>query len=594
MSDYRAPTADMRFVVEALAGLGQLETLAAFEVVSADLVDTVFEEAARLAQQVLDPLYRSADVAGTEVVDGQVRVPPAITVAYRQFVDGGWPSLPCNPDYDGQGLPHLVATPVMEMWKTANLAFSLCPMLTHGAIEALAAHGSDALKQTFLAKMVSGEWTGTMNLTEPQAGSDLAAVRTRAVPQGDHYLLTGRKIFITWGDHDMTDNIVHLVLARVADAPDGVRGISLFLVPKFLVNGDGSLGARNDVATVSVEHKLGIHGSPTCVLSYGDQGGAVGYLVGKENQGLACMFTMMNHARLAVGVEGIAVGQRAYQWALDYARDRVQGQPPAAAAGAAIVHHPDVRRMLMTMKAYTEAMRALAYVTAAQIDLEHHGPSAKERHAAATRVGVLTPIVKGWSTEIGQELASLGMQVFGGMGYVEETGVAQIMRDARITTIYEGTTGIQGNDLIGRKLIRDSGQGVAQVVADMRTVVDQLAQAGASFESTRAALAAGADAIERAVAFVLDNYRDDPRLPGAAAVNFLMLMGTVCGGWQMARAALAAAERLAGGASDAGFLTAKKVTARFYAEHLMPRAQAHLSAILAGADSLMGLSEEQL
>ena len=594
MTDYRAPTADMLFVVEALAGLDRVASLDEFDMVSPDLVETVFEEAARLAAEVLDPLYRPADEAGTPVVDGQVQIPPAVTAAYRQFVEGGWPGLPCDPEFDGQGLPHVVATPVMEMWKTANLAFSLCPMLTHGAVEAVAVHGSDQLKQMFLRKMVSGEWTGTMNLTEPQAGSDLAAVRTKAEPAGDHYLLSGRKIFITWGDHDMTDNIVHLVLARLPGAPDGVRGISLFLVPKYLVNEDGSLGERNDVATVSVEHKLGIHGSPTCVLSYGDKGGAVGYLVGAENQGLACMFTMMNHARLAVGVEGIAVGERAYQWALDYARGRVQGQVPGGAPGASIVHHPDVRRMLMTMKAYVEAMRALAIVASAEIDVEHHDPSAAARAAASTRVGLLTPIVKGWSTEIGQELASLGVQVFGGMGYVEETGVAQILRDARITTIYEGTTGIQGNDLVGRKLIRDNGQGVAQLVKDMQAVVSELEAAGDEFTPVRQALAAGVAAVEQATSRLLGTYERDPRVPGAASVNLLMLMGTVCGGWQMARAALAARDRLASGAADRQFLQAKQVTARYYAEHIMPRAQAHLGAILAGADSLMGLSEEQL
>ena len=594
MSEYRAPTADMLFAVEALAGLDRLAGLKDFEAVSSDLVETVFEEAARLAQGVLDPLYRSADAAGTPVVDGQVRIPAAVIAAYRQFVEGGWAGLACDPDFGGQGLPQLIATPVMEMWKSANLAFSLCPMLTHAAIEALSAHGSEALRQTYLEKMVSGEWTGTMNLTEPQAGSDLAAVRTRAVSEGDHYLLTGRKIFITWGDQDMTDNIVHMVLARIPDAPEGVRGISLFLVPKFLVHDDGSIGERNDVATVSVEHKLGIHGSPTCILSYGDNGGAVGYLVGAENQGLACMFTMMNHARLAVGVEGLAVSQRAYQWALDYARERVQGRVPGVEGRATIVHYPDVRRMLMTMKAYTEAMRALACVTASQIDIEHHGSSAEERAAAANQVGVLTPVVKGWSTEIGQELASLGVQVYGGMGYVEETGVAQILRDARITTIYEGTTGIQGNDLIGRKLIRDGGEGIAVFVADMNSVVTELAQGGTQLNPIREALATGIQAVQKAVDYVLANYHDDVNAPGAASVNFLMLMGTVLGGWQMARAALAAQVRLSTGSPDVSFLEAKIVTARFYAEHLMPRAGAHLAAVLAGSESLMGLSEEQL
>jgi alkylation response protein AidB-like acyl-CoA dehydrogenase len=508
-------------------------------------------------------------------------------------MEGGWPALPCNPEFDGQGLPHVLATAVMEMWKSANLAFSLCPMLTHGAVEALEAHGSDTLKGLYLAKLVTGEWTGTMNLTEPQAGSDLAAITTRAVRDGDRYRITGRKIFITWGDHDLTDNVIHLVLARLPDAPPGVKGISLFLVPKFLLDADGRPAERNDVHPVSVEHKLGIHGSPTCVMSYGDNGGAIGYLVGEENQGLACMFTMMNHARLAVGVEGLSISERAYQAALAYARDRVQGYVPGEPERVPIIRHPDVRRMLLTMKSSIEAMRALAYVASASLDFSHHaGDEALRAHHQA-RIDLLTPVVKGWSTELGQELASLGVQIHGGMGYVEETGAAQHLRDSRITTIYEGTTGIQANDLAGRKVLRDGGRAMASLITEMRTTQAQLESATGVPGDLAGRLSAGIDALERAVQWLLKHGSHDPHAPGAAGVNLLMLTGTVAGGWLLGRGALAAARRLGEGDSDREYLEAKLVTARFFAEQLMPRASAYAEAITAGSESMMTLAEEQ-
>lgn len=591
MSDYRAPLKDMMFAVRHLSGMSSVQTVSGFEGVDTDLVETVFDEAAKFAQSELAPLYELADREGTRVADGQVSVPSEIKGVYQQFVAGGWGGLPFDPEYDGQGLPHIVATPVMEMWKTANMAFSLCPMLTHAAVEAIHVHGSDDLRQTYLGKLVSGEWTGTMNLTEPQAGSDLAAIKTKATPAGDHYRLSGRKIFITWGDHDMTDNIVHLVLARIDGAPDGVRGLSLFLVPKYLVNADGTLGARNDVVTVSVEHKLGIHGSPTCVLSFGDGAGAVGYLVGDENQGLACMFTMMNHARLAVGVEGLAMGELAYQKALTYAKDRVQGFVPGEGR-VAIIRHPDIRRMLMTMKAYTEAMRALAYVASAALDLCHHSDES-ERQAASARIDLLTPVVKGWSTEVGQELASLAIQVHGGMGYVEETGVAQVYRDARITTIYEGTTGIQANDLVGRKFLRDGGQAMAAVLEEIRALDPLLEQRGESCAAIRAALSDGGAQLEGAGRWLLDKGPADADSVAAGAVSFLLLAGTVFGGWQLARSALAAAECLDAGDSDRSFLEAKIATASFYADQIMPRAVGYAAAVKAGAGSTMALNEDQ-
>ncbi|MEK7874775.1 MAG: acyl-CoA dehydrogenase family protein, partial [Pseudomonadota bacterium] len=445
MSIYAAPVKDMQFVIKELVGLDQISAIPECAEVTAELVDAVLEEARKFAAAVLDPLNRSGDREGVRLVDGKVVVPQGFSEAYRQFVAGGWNGLAGQTEFGGQGLPHVVAMPVQEMWNSANMAFCLCPMLTSGVLEALRLRGSDAQKKMFLPRLTSGEWSGTMNLTEPQAGSDLSAVRARAVPEGDHYRIHGTKIFITWGEHDMAENIIHLVLARTPGAPEGVKGISLFIVPKYLVNADGSLGERNDVKCVSLEHKLGIHASPTCVLAYGDSKGAVGYLVGEENRGLETMFIMMNHARLGVGLEGVALAERAYQHALEYAKTRVQGRAIGQKSGerVTIIHHPDVRRMLMAMKAQTEAMRALAYTASAALDLSRHHPDGKERRRNQALVDLLIPVVKGWCTESSIELASTGIQIHGGMGFVEETGAAQFLRDARITTIYEGTTGIQ-------------------------------------------------------------------------------------------------------------------------------------------------------
>jgi acyl-CoA dehydrogenase len=591
MSDYNAPIKDMNFAIRELAGLDHILDMPDFAEISEDVVDQILEESARFSREVLGPLNMPGDQEGCRVENRTVTVPDSFADAYRQFVESGWQSLPCPPEFDGMGLPETVAAATMEMWQSANLAFSLCPLLTSGAIAAIDAHASETLKKTFLPGMVSGSWTGTMNLTEPQAGSDLAAVKTRAVPEGDHYRITGTKIFITWGDHEMSENVVHLVLARIADAPEGVRGISLFLVPKYLVAEDGSIGERNDVYCTSVEHKLGIHASPTAVITFGDGDGAIGYLVGEENKGLACMFTMMNHARLNVGIQGVAISERAYQLAKEFATDRIQGGAPGEKGRVTIIHHPDVRRMLLVMKSLIEAMRAAAYVTAAAVDIAHHNADAEERAAAAARSALLTPIIKGWLTETAQELTSLGVQVHGGMGFVEETGAAQHMRDARILTIYEGTTGIQGNDLVGRKILFDEGKAIREWIAEMRSLDAELA-AVEDLTGIRDALASGIDDLEATTANLLATAPEDANAPGAASVNLLMLAGTVCGGWQMARAALIANEKLAGGATDASFFEAKIMTAKFYAAQVLPRATAYRQAAISGSGLVMSMPEE--
>jgi acyl-CoA dehydrogenase len=597
MSEYHAPLADMRFVLNELAGLADIAKLPGFEDATPDTVAAILDEASRFATEVLDPLNASGDREGsTLTAEGTVRTPRGFRDAYLRYIENGWNGLTKPVEFGGQGLPQLVAAAVEEMWHAANMAFDLCPLLTQGAIEAIDLCGTSEQKARFLPPMVAGKWTGTMNLTEPQAGSDLAAVRTRAVPQADgSYRLFGQKIFITFGEHDYTENIIHLVLARLPDAPAGVKGISLFIVPKMLVNADGSLGARNDVHCVSLEHKLGIHASPTAVLAYGDHGGATGYLVGEANRGLEYMFIMMNHARFSVGMEGAGLSERAYQRAVAYARDRVQGRTLAGgeAGAATIIGHPDVRRMLMTMRAYTEAMRAIGYVTAAAMDRARRSPYAAARASNQALVDFMIPIVKGWCTESAQEVTSLGIQVHGGMGYIEETGAAQHYRDARIITIYEGTTGIQANDLVGRKTLRDGGEVARRVLAE----IDDLAR-GCAAHSDRAlaaigrALAEAAQAMKNAVDWVVAQGGEDPTIAYAGAVPYLKLCGVVTGGWQMARAARIAREHLDAGDGDAAFHAAKIATARFYAETLLPQAQAHLRAMTAGSAAALALPIE--
>ena len=591
MTDYAAPIADMRFQLAEIAGIGEIAGLPGCEHATPDLIDAVLEEAGRLAGEVLAPLDRVGDQQGSRLENGVVRTPEGFKDAYAHYVEGGWNALPFAPEHGGQGLPMALATAVAEMWNAANMGFALCPLLTVGAVEALTAHGSAEQQRLFLPKLISGEWTGTMNLTEPQAGSDVGALRTRAVREGDHYRITGQKIFITYGEHDMAENIVHLVLARLPEAPPGTKGISLFLVPKVMVAADGSLGPRNDVRCVSLEHKLGIHASPTCVLAFGDGGGAIGTLIGEENRGMECMFTMMNNARLNVGLQGVAVAERAYQRARDFARQRVQGRPITAATAGTypIIHHPDVRRMLLLMRAETEAMRALAYYTAGAIDRARHHPEAETRARQQRRVDLLIPVVKSWCTDLGVDIASMGVQVHGGMGFIEETGAAQHLRDARITPIYEGTNGIQANDLLGRKLLRDRGEAAGELIAEMRASAAALAERSADdIAALRRPLAAGLDALERATQWLVEHGSADAPAAFAGAVPYLKLMGIVTGGWLMAKSALAAAD----GAGDAGFNAAKRATARCYAEQVLPAAPALLPAVMGGA-TIMGFDMDR-
>jgi alkylation response protein AidB-like acyl-CoA dehydrogenase len=588
MHEYQAPLADMKFVLRELVDLELLAQLPGFGELTLDVADAVLDEAAKFAGGVLSPLNRSGDLEGARWQEGRVLTAGGWKQAYTRFAADGWNALSCPAELGGQNLPRALSALIEEMWNGANMAFALCPMLTRGAIDAIELRGSEAQKNKYLRKMVSGEWTGTMNLTEPQAGSDLAAVRTRAVPNGDgRYRLTGQKIFITYGEHDLTRNIVHTVLGRVAGAPEGVKGISLFLVPKYLVNADGSLGERNDVHCVSIEHKLGIHASPTCVLSYGQNGGAIAELIGEENRGLEYMFIMMNAARYSVGLEGVGLSERAYQTALAYARERIQSTEAGVRGGprVPIVRHPDVRRMLLLMKSQTEAMRALAGVVAVSLDAARLHPRAEVRERHQVFADLMIPVIKGWCTENSVDIASLGVQVHGGVGFIEETGAAQLLRDARITPIYEGTTGIQANDLIGRKLARDGGHAAQLVIAQMRALAGDLA-ATSNLTEIAAAFSAAIDALERAIRYVVENYATDIRSVSVGAVPMLKLFGIVAGGWQLLRSALIAQHRLAaprGKGADAGFYEAKILTARFYADHVLSQASGLAHSIIHGA-----------
>ena len=591
MSEYSAPLKDMRFVMQELAGLELVVALPGCEEATPDVVDAILEEAARFSGEVLSPLNRVGDTQGAKWKDKAVTTSPGFKEAYRQFVDNGWNGLGCDPEFGGQGLPRLLSTAVSEMWKASNHAFSLCPMLTQGAIEALMIAGTDEQKAAYLPSLVSGEWTGTMNLTEPSAGSDLAAVRSRAEPVGDGtFRIFGQKIFITYGEHDMTDNIIHLVLARTPNAPEGVKGISLFVVPKFALADEGAPGKRNDVYCVSIEHKLGIHGSPTAVLAFGDNGGAIGTLVGEENRGLEYMFIMMNAARFNVGLEGLGDAERAYQRAVAYARDRVQGTEVGVRGGpkVPILKHPDVRRMLMSMRARVEAMRALAYVTAAAQDHAHSNPDESARRQGQAFAELMIPVVKGWSTESAVDIASLGVQVHGGMGFIEETGAAQHLRDARITTIYEGTTAIQANDLIGRKIAREKGVTILAVIADMRrdmqSLDGELAPIGARQN-------VAVDALEKAVFWIIDNFSSDTKAVHAGAVPFLYLLGIVAGGWQMGRAAVIARAKMAAGEQDP-FWSAKITTTRFFADHFLTLAEGLSETVISGAVGVLELEDD--
>ncbi|WP_193368465.1 acyl-CoA dehydrogenase [Pelagibius marinus] len=577
---YAAPIHEMRFVLDAIADLPAIAGLPGYEEATPDLVSAILEEAGKLAGEVIAPLNHPGDREGSVFENGVVRTPDGFQEAYRQFVEGGWNALPFDTDFGGQGLPWCLATAVQEMWQAANLSFGLCPLLTAGAVELLQAHGNDRQKTDYLAKMISGEWTGTMNLTEPQAGSDVGALKTKAVPNGDHYLITGQKIFITWGEHDCADNIVHMVLARLPDAPEGTRGISLFLVPKFVVNEDGTLGPHNDLRCVSLEHKLGINASPTAVMSYGDSGGAVGYLVGAENQGMACMFTMMNNARLAVGLQGVAIAERAYQQARAYAFERVQSKAiDGGKESVKIIRHPDVRRMLATMKARTEAARALAYLAAAALDRAKREPDDAERAAAQARLDLLIPLTKAWCTDMGCEVASLGVQVHGGMGFIEETGAAQHFRDARILPIYEGTNGIQALDLLGRKLLRDKGAAMTQLILELRAGLPE-------DEGLRAPLAAAIATLDETTAWLLDKGAQDIKRGAAAATPYQSLTASVLGAWLLARSAVEAAK-----GDDKAFAAAKLKTARFYADNLLGEVAGLSEAVTRGAESTLAFED---
>ncbi|MFH1660457.1 MAG: acyl-CoA dehydrogenase C-terminal domain-containing protein [Pseudomonadota bacterium] len=595
MSDYRAPVKDMRFVMDELAGFKELSQIAGFEDATPDLADAILEEAAKFTGEVLAPLNRVGDKEGCKLTPNGVTTPTGWKEAYKAFCEAGWNGITSPADFGGQGLPDTLGIAVKEMVCSANLSFSLGPLLTTGAVEALLTCASDELKAIYLEKMITGQWTGTMNLTEPQAGSDLALIRSRAEPQPDGtYRVFGQKIFITYGDHDMTDNIVHLVLARLPDAPAGVKGISMFLVPKFLVNADGSLGARNDAHCVSIEHKLGIHASPTCVMAYGDNGGAVGYLLGEANRGLEYMFIMMNEARLGVGLQGIALGERAYQQALAFARERKQGRD--ALTGEALVtldKHPDIRRMLMLMKCRVEANRAMTYYTSGLLDRAHAAGHTEEGKRQLWLAEFMIPIVKGGGTEMGIEVTSLGIQIHGGMGFIEETGAAQHWRDSRITTIYEGTTGIQANDLLFRKLMRDQGATAKVIFGEVYATAKALGASGKpELQAIGQRLGVALKAWTEATEWLAANAKTDLSGVLTAAVPYLHLAVTVCGGWFMGKAALAAAGYLDKGEGDLAFYRGKIATARFYADQMLPQATSYGETVRAGDAALAGGGEE--
>jgi len=597
---YNAPLKDMLFVINELAGLNKINSLSGCEEATPETVDAILEENAKFVGSVVAPLNWVGDQAPSYWQEGNVVTTKGFKEAFKQFADAGWQGVQHPTEFGGQGLPKLVATPCIEMLNSASLSFSLCPLLTDGAIEALLTAGSDEQKSIYLENFINGKWTGTMNLTEPQAGSDLAMVRTRAEPRGDGtFALFGTKIYITYGEHDMAENIVHLVLARTPNAPEGVKGISLFIVPKFLVNKDGTLGARNDVHCVSIEHKLGIKASPTAVLQFGDHGGAIGTLIGEENRGLEYMFIMMNAARFAVGLQGIAVAERAYQQAVSFAKERIQSRDLAGSAGpVAIIHHPDVKRMLMIMRAQTEAARALAYVGAAMFDTAHHHADATVRLQNQAMYEYLVPVIKGWSTEMSIDVTSTGIQVHGGMGFIEETGAAQHYRDARILTIYEGTTAIQANDLVGRKTVRDAGATANAILAEVRATASELsATQQADLMAIGVQLSVAATAMEEVVEFIANNMKIDIKKVFAGSVPYLKLAGIVLGGWQMGRAALVASKKLqegaAEGVTDSAFYQAKIMTARFFAEHYLVQAQGINASILLGSVGTLALSEHQ-
>ena len=590
---YQAPVDDMKFVLRHLVGIDRVADMDGYDMVSEDLVDAVLDEAGKLAGEVIAPLNHAGDMAGSvRNADGSVTTPDGFRDAWKAMSEGGWVGLNADPEHGGMGLPQCVSAAVNEMWNSANMSFALCQLLTQGAIHALEVVGSDTQKATYLPRLNAGEWTGTMNLTEPQAGTDLAALRTTATPQGDHYRIRGQKIYITYGEHDLSENIIHLVLARLPDAPPGVKGISLFIVPKFLVNEDGSLGPRNEVHCLSIEKKLGIKASPTAVLQYGQNDGAIGYLLGEENRGLDCMFLMMNSARFDVGLQGLSMSDRAYQQAVAYARDRVQGTPLERERGDTILHHPDVLRLLTAMRGEIEAMRALLLVGGYSLDRAHADGGGGSGFWDA-RANLLIPVIKGWLTERSLQLTSDALQVHGGMGFIEETGAAQHFRDARILPIYEGTTTIQANDLVFRKTLRDGGEAVRGLIAEIRSDMDEITQSGNGVAATAGAVRAACDTAEGALDTVLARA-NSPRDAAASGTDFLMMLGYLSGGWQLARGAAAAAQAAAAGEGDPDFMAAKQATAGAYMAHSLPEVAKMAARIAGGPDALAAMNPDWL
>ncbi|KAA0875096.1 acyl-CoA dehydrogenase family protein [Nitrincola tapanii] len=583
MADFKAPLKDINLALNAVARLPELAAMERFADASEDMVSAILEEAGRVASEVVAPTNWDGDQQGVHLQEGAVICPESFVSAYQQYAEGGWGSLQFDPEYGGQGLPYLLSVPVMELWQAANVSWGLCPLLSQGAVECLSLNASDELKAAYLPQLISGEWAGTMCLTEGNAGSDLSTVRCKAERDGEVYRITGEKVFITWGDQNMTRNIIHLVLARLPDAPAGVRGISLFLVPKYRVDAEGNLGEYNQTHTLSLEHKLGIHGSATCVMGFDN---SVGYLVGQENRGLACMFTMMNNARLGVGLQGVAVAERAYQQALNYAQERIQAPAVGYKEAGPIMRHGDVRRMLLTMKALTEAGRALAYDACGSLDFAEHAEDEQRRADEKARAALLTPVVKAWCTENANEVTSLGVQVHGGMGYVEETGAAQYMRDARVLSIYEGTNGIQALDLVGRKVLLDQGAALNRLLAEMR---ETLNQAG-DFAPLAAQLEVAVQGVEASRDGLLQGAQEDPQLAGAIAFNFLMQLGVVAGAWELLRQALACRAAQARGEDDA-FLEAKQLTTNFYFAHILPRAMGFADMVQSGSEPVVAMND---
>lgn len=581
MADYVAPSREISFVVNEMLDYQRINQLESFADATPELTGAILDEASKFAESVFAPLNRIGDQQGIKVEGDEVKTPEGFADAYQMFVENEWLSLAQSPDYGGQGLPFLIHLAAAELWNSSCTSLGLCPMLTGGAIDTLMAHASDELKERYLPKLIRGEWTATMNLTEPHAGSDLSTLKTRAELQGDHYLIRGQKIYITWGEHDMADNIIHIVLAPMVDAPPGNKGLSLFLVPKFLPNEDGTPGKRNDLRVVSTEHKLGIHASPTCVMSFGENEGAVGYLIGEPGDGLACMFTLMNHARLEVGLQGVSLSERAYQDALAYANERQQGRDPETGEPAKIIQHADVQRMLMTMKSLTEAMRGITYDGAWSHDLRTHGATEEERRQFNERFALLTPVIKAWCTELVNEVTSLGVQVHGGMGFIEETGVAQHYRDARIAAIYEGTNGIQANDLVGRKVLRDQGAAMTSYIGEIRNTADEL-RSDDSLSAIGESLNTAADNLAEATRFVVEKGQSHPKMVGAVAFNFLMMTGYVAGAWYVARAAQIAKAAKATDSSD-DFYRKREVSAQFYFSQVLPRHESHMNSVTGGA-----------